>query len=156
MLFGLWKSLRSLRFIDIKRKWAHIQTHTLTHTHTHAPQIIYANTQAYSCTGRWMYGWALPFFYAQLTQLQVRHAAKQTQRLTHTYIYTYLHTHTSCIYHNYFPEYLCTALPKNNAKKVDEGPRSHTPAHTHTSSKRRQFKCKKKSERKARADCLMF
>lgn len=78
---GLWKSLRSLRFIDSKRKWAHTRIHTHSaHSHT-AVHVCSWGCGAVVCCAT--------FFYAQLTQLQVRHAAKQTQRPPATPSYTH-------------------------------------------------------------------
>lgn len=54
--YGFWKSLRSLRFIGIKRKWAHTHAHALSHTYAGPTNHLHTHTHtlAYTCTGRWM------------------------------------------------------------------------------------------------------
>lgn len=86
------------------------------------------------------------FFYAQLTQLQVRHAAKQTQRapcipllLPYTALgaptHAYTHTHTHPAFIIITSQNICAQPCQNNAENVDEcsghsAPRAHT--HTYT------------------------
>lgn len=134
---GLWKSLRSLRFIDSKRKWAHTHIHTRTqHVHTQLCMGV-GEVVELLCA-------ALPFFYAQLTQLQVRHAAKQTQRPPATPSYTHIggppfptHTHTQT--HPAFiiitSQNICAQPCQNNAENVDECSGHSAPhARTHTNT----------------------
>lgn len=110
-----------------------------THSHTHTQHI---HTQLCMCVGEivGLLCAALPF-YAQLTQLQVRHAAKQTQRppATPSYILTHTHTHPAFIIIT--SQNICALLCQNNAENVDEcsghsAPHArtltNTATHTHT------------------------
>lgn len=117
-------------------------THTFTYTASHA-RVCGRGRGSADCGAVVC---CATFFYAQLTQLQVRHAAKQTQRAPlcapssalHTPrnpTHTHTHTHTHPAFIIITSQNICAQPCQNNAENVDEcsghcAPRAHT--HTHT------------------------